>query len=126
MIKNLLRSKDAKFNTALVTVAVIGIVFLVILLTVYSVLIPEAQTAGDSLNISVRCADAGCFYNTSNDNSTVGVSCIESSALTNNTCATQLDAIPLATLFSGTGVVFVIIMATLIILIVRAYLKKIK
>lgn len=119
---NLLHSKKAEKNLGkAVEAAVVGIVILVILFVAYSVIVPEAQTAGNALNSSNQCASAGCHFNVSN---TINGSCAATSTTPNSTCADFAGNIPLAGLFSGTGVVFVIIMAVLIITIVKSYLKS--
>lgn len=81
---NLLKSKKAVLSTATLSTAIEAIVLVVVLFLLYSELVPEAQTAGNTLNSS---------------------------------------GVPLGSLFVGTGVVFVIIMAALIILVVKSFLK---
>ncbi len=82
---NLLKSKKGELTTNVLNTAIIAIVLLVVLFLLYAELVPEAQTAGQTLN------DSG---------------------------------VPLGSLFLPSGVVFVIIMAALIILVVKAFLPK--
>ena len=111
-----------KLNTGVITAAVSAIVFILILFTAYSVIVPTAQTQGDELGDEARCGDVGCFYN-----ATGGITGEECYSDTNYnvSCADPLgQGIPLGGLFSSSGIVFVIIMAALLIVIVRSQLKK--
>ncbi len=82
---NLLKSKKGELSTNVLNTAIVAIVLLVVLFLLYAELVPEAQSAGQTLN------DSG---------------------------------VPLGSLFLPSGVVFVIIMAALIILVVKAFLPK--
>ncbi len=131
MIKKLLhskifRSKDGKFDDSTINFAIVGLILLVILLAIYAVLVPEAQTAGNALNVSNQCQAQSCSYNVSgNISSFKNANCWATEGDMGVVCAGGEDrTIPLSGLFSGTGVVFVLVMAALIILIVRAYIKR--
>lgn len=130
MIKklNLLKSKAGTISPVVINTAIIALIVIVVLFLIYATVLPEAQTAGDSMNASNRCADVGCSFNASGSpNATINDDlCLSGSANSNITCGStkSFAALPLSGLFSGTGVVFVIVMAALIILIVKAYLKK--
>lgn len=76
--------KKGNLNTGMVEKAIMAIILVVVLFLLYSELVPEAQTAGDTLNSS---------------------------------------GVPLGSLFTSGGVVFVIIMAALIIVVVKSFLK---
>lgn len=82
---NLLKSKKGNLSTSTINTAIVAIVLLVVLFLLYAELIPEAQTAGNTLNSS---------------------------------------GVPLGNLFLGDGVVFVVIMAALVILVIKAFLPK--
>ena len=58
------KKAQAKINKV-IFVATIVIISVVILMSLYDALVPEVQTAGDSMNDSNRCATVGCFYNAS-------------------------------------------------------------
>ena len=75
--------KKGNLSAGMLNTAIISIILIVILFQLYSTLVPEAQTAGDTLNAS---------------------------------------GVPLGNLFTSSGVVFVIIMASLIIVIVRSFM----
>lgn len=78
----LLKSK-AGLSTANINSAILGIVLVVVLFQLYAVLVPEAQTAGDTLNAA---------------------------------------GVPLGSLFTSSGVIFIIIMVALLIVVVRSFL----
>ena len=106
---------NGKISSSLINTAVMGIVLIVVLFTAYANIVPTAQDAGDSLNASEVCASNGCFYDQT------GNTCNVSDGST--TLCARPNVIPFAGLFSGTGITFVIIMASLIILVVRQYMK---
>ena len=81
----LLKSKKGALGTNVLNTAILAIVLLVVLFQLYAQLVPEAQSAGDTLNAS---------------------------------------GVPLGNLFVSSGVVFVIIMAALIILVVKAFMPS--
>ena len=118
-------NKKGKFGANTLNVVVLAIVVVVVLLTAYSEIIPEAQTAGDNMNDSARCEDAGCSYNATGRVS--GTSCYNSTiynSTTGVTCEGTYKPIPLSGLFSATGVVFVIVMAALLILVVKGFMQQ--
>lgn len=78
-----LKSKSGKLSTGMLNQAILGIILLVVIFLLYSELVPEAQSAGDTLNAT---------------------------------------GVPLGSLFTSSGVVFVIVMAALIILVVKSFL----
>ena len=80
-----LKSKAGMLGTGVLNTAILGIVLLVVLFQLYATLIPEAQSAGDTLNAS---------------------------------------GVPLGGLFTSGGIVFIIIMAALVILVVKAFMPK--
>jgi len=75
--------KKGKIGTGMLNTAILGLVLVTVLFQLYAQLVPEAQTAGDTLNAS---------------------------------------GVPLGSLFTSSGVVFVIIMAALIILVVKSFM----
>jgi len=79
-----LKSKKGALSTGMINTAILAIVLLVVLFKLYSVLVPEAQTAGDELNES---------------------------------------GVPFGSLFTSSGVVFIVIMAALIIVVVKSFLS---
>jgi len=109
--------KKAKLNQGMLTAVVFSIVALVVLFVVLSTLIPEAQTAGDSMNDSNRCADVGCYYNGS-----ATPTCSLNATNQTLACGNSVNAIPLSSLFGGQGVLFVIVMAVMLILVIGAFL----
>ena len=100
------------------------LILVVVLFLLFSSLVPEAQTAGDKLNVSNRCLAVGCAYN------------ITSSANTDNDCRNNVSdeavscpdalgkGIPLSGLFKSSGIVFLIIMFVLLLTILRIVIPK--
>ena len=115
MMKLIISKKG--LNTNILNTAILAIVLLVVLFQLYSALIPEAQAAGDSLGNAERCSVAGGFFNTSQS------ACLNGTTPADTT-AVNFDSIPLSNLFSGTGIVFIIIMAALLILVVTQFMPK--
>lgn len=112
----LLNFKRGDLTEKTIGIAVTAIVLLVVLFQLYATLVPEAQAAGNSLGDAASCGNAGGFFNTSQ------TACLTNSSPTGTTIS--FSTIPLSGLFSGTGVVFVIILAALIVLVVRSFLTS--
>jgi len=111
-------NKKGKINNSVISTAVLALVLLVVLFQMYASLMPTAQSAGDGLGDSSVCESAGGYYNASGD--ITDIQCYvdaDSNVSFGNTAAE--NGIPFAGLFSGSGVVFLIIMAALVILIVK-------
>lgn len=120
---NLLETKEGKLKSGIINTAILVIILLVVLFSIYAELIPEAQSAGSAMNDSNRCIAAGCFPNTNHSTFT----CINDSALNATEvgeCANRINPIPLSGLVNGTGVVFIVIMAALFILVIKGFLKS--
>jgi len=115
-------NKKGKLTTNTLNTVVLGIVILVVLFASYAAIIPDAQTAGDSMNDSIRCVDVGCVYTAATP--AASLTCINGTGAGNITCQEQAQSIPLSGLFSGTGVVFVIVMAALLILVVKGFMSS--
>lgn len=115
-------NKKGKFGINVVNTAILAIIVLVILFQAFATIMPTAQTAGNLLNASNQCSQAGCAYNASltqcfnNDTSGALGVC--------TALGTGTAGAPLAGLFAGTGVIFVIIMAALLIIVVKGFMSK--
>jgi len=112
-----MKLKNAKLKTSILNTALLAIVLLVVLFQIYASLVPEAQAAGNQLADAERCSVAGGFYNTSQ------AACLNGTTPA-DTAAVSFAAIPLSGILSGTGVVFVIIMAALVVLVVKSFMPK--
>lgn len=88
---------------------IVLLIIVIVAISVAAVLIPQAGIAGDSLNASNRCASEGCFFNATTD------LCQDASA--SPTACPVGTTVPLSGLFSSNGVVFVIIMASILLII---------
>lgn len=108
--------KRGQLKSSIIITAVFAIVILVVLFNIYSELVPEAQASGDSLGDATLCSQAGGFFNTSQSACLNGTSPADTGAV-------GFSSIPLSGILSGSGVVFVIIMAALIIIVIRGFLK---
>jgi len=108
--------KKGKLNTGMLNSAVLIIVILVVLFSAYAAIVPEAQTGGDSMGDSAVCAASACTYNASGSPSTCQWNTTNTSE-----CPNDYDYIPLSGLFAGTGVVFVVVMAALLVLVVKSF-----
>lgn len=105
-----------KLNGKMVTGIVMTIIVIIILFNAFATLVPEAQTAGNDLNASNRCEAVGCFYNASVESI---APCRNGSGDYNSTRCETSSAIPFGGLFSGGGIVFLIVMIFLFIMIFK-------
>lgn len=103
-------NKNGKLTTATINTSIIAMVIIVVLFKLYAVLVPEAQTAGNELSDASFCGDAGGYYNTTT------LVC-QTSAV--NVTPVSYTGIPLSGLFSGSGLVFIIMMVGLLIIVVK-------
>ena len=81
LLKN--KSGKGKLSTGMLNDAILAIVLIIVLFLLYAELVPEAQTAGNTLNAA---------------------------------------GVPLGSLFTAGGVIFVVIMAALLIVVITAVL----
>jgi len=58
----LLKSKSGKLSTGSLNTIILAIVLLVVVFNLYAELVPEAQTAGDSLNTSLSGETLGPLF----------------------------------------------------------------
>ena len=119
-------NKSAKLNSGLISSIVLTIVVVLILLESYAAITPTAQAAGDKMNSTARCEAAGCFYNATTDaESGITADCRNNISVSAIPCDSDLsDGIPLSSLFGGTSVVFVIIIAMLLVTITLGVMPK--
>ncbi len=99
-------------TTSIIQTSILSLVLLVVLFQIYANITPEAQAAGNNLGNQARCESAGGNFATG--------SCTTNGSIEG--AAVGFDTIPLSGLFSGTGVVFIIIIAALIILVVKSFM----
>ncbi len=113
-MESLTKDKKAqvKVNFSKVFLSIVSIIItIIVLFSIFSSLIPEAQNAGDEFSDATRCGDAGGFFNTT-----------QTACLTNSSpegLGQSFSAIPVASLFSGTGIVILLLMVFLFIGIIR-------
>lgn len=109
--------KSGRLGAKVVNSAVVVLIIVTVLFATYAAIIPEAQSAGDSFGDVDRCSGAGGFFNSSQDLCLNGTSPAD-------TAQVPFNGTPLSALFSSTGVVFVVVMAGLLIILLRALLTK--
>ncbi len=111
-----------------VNVIIITIVSVVILFQIFASLVPEAQSAGDTMNASNRCnAVDSCFFNSSSEGGNLAGCRINSSAEGNQTgCTSSLQTIPLASVFSSSGIVILLLMVFLFLGALKIVMPKSK
>ena len=95
-----------------ITAGVFVLVILVVLMQLGSTMIPEVASAGDSLNDTARCEAVGCSYNSSN------TPVCQATATNVSACQVQGQTIPLGDLFSGEGIVVLIVVVGLLIAVI--------
>lgn len=101
---------------------VVGIViFVVVIFQIFSSLVPEAQSAGEQLNSSNRCAELGCFFGDGINGTQDG--CFNNQSVEQENCAVN-NEIPLSSLFSSRGVVILLLMVGLFIMVIRLVMPK--
>lgn len=113
---NLIDNRKAQINAKIN--AVIGaIITVVVLFTLFSNLVPEAQTAGNQLGDSQRCSDAGGNFNTTQSLCLNGTNPAD-------TAQVSFQSIPVSTLFGSSGVVILLLMVALLIIVLKTVLPS--
>ena len=121
-------NKKAQALNKNIEAGAILIITVIVLFLLFAALVPEAQTAGDSLNLNIsdRCNDVGCFYNAT-DNVNTTVDCKIDLTVNATACTNALaSVIPLSSLFGSGGIVFLLVMVFLLLMILRTVLPKSK
>lgn len=95
--------------------AVMIIVTVIVLFSIYASLTPEAMDAGDSFNDSNNCDNNGYYYNHS------ALSCRSAA---NSLTVIPGQSIPLNSLFAGDGFAFILVMIGLLIITLSIVLHK--
>ncbi len=123
----MLTNRKGQFDKK-VTVVVTVIISIVVLFQIFASLVPEAQTAGDSLNVSNRCIDSGCFYNTTTaTQSGFTGDCSINTSGERTGCTNQLgQGIPLSGIFGSRGIVIVLLMVALFLGALKIVMPKSK
>ena len=112
-----------KINQKMINGAILFILVLVVLFKVLASTIPLAQDEATLLGDESRCESAlGCYYNTTNAKD--GGECSLSEVLQNESCVGDYEdaKIPLSSLFSSSGVVFLIIMVSFLLIVLTSFL----
>jgi hypothetical protein len=99
------------------TASILGLIIIVILFSAFSEILPEAQDAGDSMNNTARCIAAQGVWCNTNCSGGTPANCSSSTLQ-------AYDEVPLNGLFSSGGVVFIIVMASLLVAVVIGFFKN--
>lgn len=103
--------------TPAITVAVTVIITVIVLFAIFADLVPEAASAGDQLGDANTCSAAGGFFNTSQSACLNGTSPAD-------TATVAFDAIPLGSIFSGTGIIILLLMVSLFLSVLGLVLGR--
>ena len=114
----LVKSKKAQIGKR-INAVIIVIITIVILFQIFSALVPEAQISGDRF-ISDACSDAGCSFDTSTRVCEIN----SSSEGEGIACPNAVNSPPLSSIFSGTGIVILLLMVTLLLIVINIVLPK--
>lgn len=112
-----IKNKKAQQFRQRINVIVGIIITIVVLFSLFQTLVPEAQSAGNQLSDATRCSDAGGFLNATQ------ALCLNGSNQ-EDTTVVAFSAIPIASIFSGTGVVILLLMVFLLLLILGMVLPR--
>lgn len=116
--------KKAQIGSKLTPIIAI-IVTVVVLFLVFQTLVPEVQTAGERFSDETKCGESGCFFNSSltpfcqTNSSPQGFGGNSSVA-----CLNSIQTVPLASLFSGSGIVVILVMVFLLLIVIRLVIPK--
>ncbi len=127
MKSKILSSRKGQINKK-IEVVVIIIISIVVLFQIFAGIVPEAQSAGDTMNSSNRCEAVGCFFNTTTaEESGFEGDCGNNASSARIGCSDPLgDGIPLSALFSSSGILILLLMVALFLGALRIVLPKSK
>ena len=91
------------------------VVAIVILFSLYAALVPEAMSSGNDLNASNTCVRNGCAWNVTRANDCSS----GNTTSTDTTYCDRTESIPLSSLFTSSGFVFILVMIGLLLLVVK-------
>ncbi len=117
-IKELYKDKKAQIGRRITSVAIV-VISIIVLFQIFSELVPEAQAGGDRF-VSDACGDAGCSFDTSTRICEIN----SSSEGEGIVCPNAVNSPPLSTLFSGTGIVIILVMVGLLLVALRLTLFR--
>ena len=112
--------KDKKAQIGKRIEGIVGIIItVVVLFLIFASIVPEAQTGGDRF-VSDACGDAGCAFDTTTRLCDINSS-IEGDGIV---CPNAVNSPPLASIFSGSGIIILLLMVFLFIMIIKLVLPK--
>ncbi len=113
---NILSNKKAQLGKR-INIVISFLVVVTVLLFLFNDLVPEVRQSGDQFGDTERCAVVGGFFNTTQSLCLNGTN-------PSDTAIIGFQPIPLSSLFSGNGVVVILIMLFLLITIARLALTS--
>lgn len=113
-----IKNKKAQIGSKITPIVGV-IISVIVLFLIFSAVVPEAQTAGDRF-VSDACGEAGCSFDTSTRVCEINSS-IEGEGIA---CPNVVDSPPLAGLFSGSGIVILLLMVGLLLIVLKFVLPK--
>ena len=125
----MLSSRKGQIGKKINTIVII-IVSIVVLFQLFATLVPEAQTAGETLSDTSVCNNAGCFFNDTAHSTPSGqfLGCRDNSSIEGNAtgCTVALQNIPLSSLFGSSGIVILLLMVFLFLGALKIVMPKSK
>ena len=111
-----------------IEVVVIIIISIVVLFQIFAGIVPEAQSAGETMSDEAVCNNAGCFFNETTETGSELLGCRINSSIEGNAtaCNVALQNIPLSGLFSSSGIVILLLMVFLFLGALRIVMPKSK
>lgn len=116
-LQKIVQNKKGQVIGTKINTAILVIITVVILFSLFNALIPEAQSAGTTLGDIQTCGDAGGFFN-----STQGL-CLNGTGPV-DTDLVSFSSIPLNTLFSSSGVIILLLMVGLLLVVLQIVFSR--
>jgi len=109
-----------KINEKFVSSALMVIILFIVGFSIYAELTPELASAGQELNDSNRCSDAGCYYY---ENYSATSPCRNNNSAESYACA--YDSVPLSGVFNGTNsIAILVVIVAFLVVVVRSLIKS--
>ncbi len=110
-----------------IEVVVIVIITIVVLFQIFAGIVPEAQSAGDTMSDDTICQNTGCVVNSSLTPTCQTNRSQQGFGLNSSVgCTAPLQNIPLASLFGSSGIVILLLMVALFLGALKIVMPKSK
>ena len=96
------------------------LISIVVVFYLVSAILPEAQDVGDTFGVDnqYNCQAVSCYWNAS------ATDCVSNNSATSTDCTTTPPKIPLSGLFTGTGVIFLLVSVGVLLWVIALVRKK--